>query len=228
MSNSQIISPTDLLHLYNKEMILLFDVSNGKHARKNYEQLHLKGALFVDLDTQLADIKEDCSSGRHPLPKLERFLELVASLGISKESHVVIYDDKNGANAAARFWWMLKAIGVEKVQVLDGGFQEAEKEFFPLSSDIETVKKAEPIQISDWMLPQVDMATVEKVSKDPNYLVIDVRDEARYQGLTEPIDLIAGHIPGAINIPFNSNLDENGLFKTPEELRKEYEWILGN
>jgi len=117
---SPIIQATELSALYNSQNLLIFDVSNGKNAFENYQRQHLDKAHFVDLNTQLAAIKEDfADGGRHPLPTLERFSETLSSLGISKESHVVVYDDKNGANATARFWWMLKAIGHEKVQVLD-------------------------------------------------------------------------------------------------------------
>jgi thiosulfate/3-mercaptopyruvate sulfurtransferase len=181
------------------------------------------------LNTQLADIKEDLSiGGRHPLPKLEDFLQTISNLGISPESHVIIYDDKNGANAAARFWWMLKAIGHEKVQVLDGGFQEAAKHDFPMCSKPTIIKPTDSYQISDWKLPTATIAEVENVSQSANHLVIDVREQARFNGETEPIDLIAGHIPGAKNVPFAENLDENGLFLAPDALKTKYENIFEN
>jgi len=179
------------------------------------------------LNSQLADIKENLSiGGRHPLPKIENFLETVANLGISSASHVVIYDDKNGSNAAARLWWMLKSIGHEKVQVLNGGFQEAEKIHFPTSSKIEIVTKTPTYKTKNWKLQIAKMEEVEKASQDKNQVVIDVRDVDRYNGETEPIDLVAGHIPGAINIPFTENLDENGLFLPPNELKEKYSKVL--
>ena len=105
---SPIIQASELLELYKSKNLVLIDTSNGKNAKENYEEKHLEGALFVDLNTQLADIKEDFSiGGRHPLPKIEDFAQTVANLGISSASRVVIYDDKNGSNAAARLWWML-------------------------------------------------------------------------------------------------------------------------
>lgn len=226
---SPLIQASQLLDLYNTENLIIVDVSNHKNAHSNYAAKHLKGAIFIDLDTQLADIKADASlGGRHPLPQLENFLTTLSLLGISPVSHVIVYDDKNGANAAARFWWMLRAIGHEKVQVLNGGMQEAEKNQLPMSSGIETPRPVQPFQADAWQLPTADMDIVEKNVQDDNHLVIDVRDAARYNGETEPIDLIAGHIPGAINVPFTENLDQNGLFLPPAELKAKYEKILGD
>jgi thiosulfate/3-mercaptopyruvate sulfurtransferase len=139
---------------------------------------------------------------------------------------VVIYDDVNGANAATRFWWMLKAIGHNNVQVLNGGLNEAERMGFPVNSKIETPRSVEPYEISAWKLPVADITEVENVSQHNDYLVIDVRDRKRYNGETEPIDLIAGHIPGAINVPYTSNLDDQGLFLSPAELKSKYQKIV--
>ena len=224
-----IIKVSELLKIYTSEKIIIADVSNGKDAKSNYESKHLEGAIFIDLNTQLADIKEDLSNGgRHPLPKLEDFLQTIATMGISPETHLVIYDDKNGANAAARFWWMMKAIGHEKVQVLDGGFQAAEKLNFPMSSEIKPLQPTNAYSIERWKLPTAAMDEVESASKSENHLVIDVRENGRYNGTFEPIDLVAGHIPGAINVPFVENLDENGLFLAPDVLKTKYENIFGN
>ena len=226
---SPIIQASELLQLYKSNDLVLIDVSSGKNAKLNYDEKHLEGALFVDLNTQLADIKEDFSlGGRHPLPNIQDFAATLSNLGILSKSHVVLYDNQNGANAAARFWWMLKAVGHEKVQVLNGGFQEAEKLHFPTSSKTEIATKTEPYKVDHWQLKTAEIEEVEKVAEDKNYIVIDVRDAARYRGETEPIDLIAGHIPGAINVPFTENLDENGLFLTPNELRTKYETVFGN
>ena len=135
MRISPIIEVDELLEIYKNSDVMIFDVSNSKNAKANYEAEHLEGALFIDLNTQLADIKSDFSKGgRHPLPKIEAFAKTLTDLGISKDKHIVIYDDKNGSNASARFWWMLKSVGHEKVQVLDGRLNQAKKNNFPLSS----------------------------------------------------------------------------------------------
>lgn len=222
---SPIIRASELLKIYKKENLVLVDASNNPRAA--YEKQHLDEALFVDVNTDLADIKEDLSKGgRHPLPDLKDFSETLAKLGISRDSHVVVYDDKNGANAAARFWWMLRSVGHKKVQVLDGGFQAAEQAGFPINANLVIPKKPGNYLAERWELPLADMNEVEKVSQDENQLVIDVREAARYLGEMEPIDLIPGHIPGAINVPLASNLNLNGLFLSPVELRKKYRELL--
>lgn len=229
MRISPIIEVDDLLRIYKNPDVMIFDVSNSKDAKANYEKEHLEGAFFIDLNTQLAEIKNDFSEGgRHPLPEITNFAKTLAEIGILKDKHIVIYDDKNGSNASARFWWMLKSIGHEKVQVLNGGINQAKKKHFPLSSKTEIIKRvSETYQIKKWKLPTIEIDEVERVSKNPNYLVVDVRDKERYDGKIEPIDLIAGHIPGAINIPFTENLDSNGLFITPKELKNKYKARFG-
>ena len=224
-----IIQASELLKLYKSKNLIIVDISNGKNAKANYDAKHLEGAIFVDLNTQLAEIKSDFSiGGRHPLPKVENFAKTLSNLGISKKSHIVIYDDKNGSNASARFWWMLKSIGHEKVQVINGGIKEVEKTNFPLSSKPEITNKSELYKVDNWKLKIAEIEEVEKVSKTKNHIVIDVRDAERYNGETEPIDLVAGHIPGAINVPFTENLDENGLFLPPNILKQKYEKVFGN
>lgn len=221
-----IIQATELLALYNTEGLLIFDLSNGKDAQINYNAKHLEGAFLIDLNTQLADIQTDAAiGGRHPLPTIEQFSITLASLGISPKSHVVIYDDKNGSNAAARFWWMLKAAGHQKVQVLNGGMEAAEKAGFPCNANSVTPLPCTPYPITNWQLAIAEMNEVEAVSQSENHIVIDVRDQGRYNGEYEPIDLIAGHIPGAINVPFSENLDEKGLFLSPNILKTKYEAI---
>lgn len=221
-----LVTATELLTLHQTSSIILIDASNGKNAYDNYLESHLQGALFVDLNTQLADIKEDVAvGGRHPLPTLKQFSKVLSSLGITPESHVVIYDDKNGANASARFWWMMKAVGHEKVQVLNGGKSTAEAVGFPLAQGIETLEKVGLYPVTNWQLPQVTMDEVEKATTNTNAIIIDVRETARYKGHVEPLDLIAGHIPNAVNVPFSTNLDENGLFLSPSTLKEKYETV---
>lgn len=224
---SPIIQASELLERYHSENLVLVDASGGKDAKNNYVGRHLDRALFVDINTQLADIKPDLSQGgRHPLPTLQQFSDVLTSLGITPKSHVVIYDDQLGANAAARFWWMLKSVGHEAVQVLDGGFQEAVRIGFPTQSGVTVSVSGAPYPVIKWKLPLSDLIAVEKVSQNKNYRVIDVRSRERYDGDTEPIDLIAGHIPGAINVPFTENLGANGHFLSPADLKKKYENIL--
>ncbi|GEP51876.1 sulfurtransferase [Flavobacterium noncentrifugens] len=222
-----IIQAQALANLYQTQKIIIAEAGNGAAARQDYDQLHLQNALYLDLDSQLAEVPENAANGgRHPLPKIEKFGETLISLGISKDDHIIIYDRKNGANAAARFWWMLKSAGFEKVQVLNGGFQAALQANLPMDDHLVIPQKVNPYPVDSWKLPTVGIKEVEAFASDPKSIVIDVREPIRYDGKTEPIDLVAGHIPGAINIPFAENLNANGEFLSPEVLRSKYERAL--
>lgn len=219
-----LIKARELKNLSPNNFILV-DTSFGKAT---YEAQHLEGAIYIDLNSQLSDIKPDASEGgRHPLPTIQQFSERLGQWGITPESHVIIYDNKNGAMSAARFWWMLKAIGHEKVQVLDGGIQAAIQEGFSTSTNYTALASTKPYPIGDWQLPTVDIDEVEIAASSINHIVVDVREADRYLGKTEPIDLVAGHIPGAINIPFAENLESNGQFKSPEVLHEKYQTAFG-
>lgn len=224
---SPLINPETLLAI--KDTAILIDARAGINAKEIYHSEHLKGARYIDLNKDLAAVTSDPSNGgRHPLPSLEKFSEVLSKLGISPSSLIIIYDDKNGSNAAARFWWMLKAIGHEKVQVLNGGLQAAIKIGFPLSSEMENFEPTDHYPVSDWKLAQANIDEVETARNNSENIVIDVRDKNRFDGLTEPLDLIAGHIPGAINIPFSENLDENGFYKPATVLAEKYSKIIGD
>lgn len=225
---SPIISPSELKNISTENLIIL-DARTGKDAIQNYLEKHIKGARFIDLDKDLAEIGENAAfGGRHPLPAPEKFAYTVSNLGITENSNIVIYDDKNGSNAAARAWWMLRSFGFENVQVLDGGIQAAEKNNMEFSSGEEAFGKAPLIKKENWKLPVSSLEEVENELKSNSSTVIDVRDAYRYRGESEPIDLVAGHIPGAINIPFSENLDEDGLFLSPETLKEKYTQLLQN
>ncbi|HOY13808.1 MAG TPA: rhodanese-like domain-containing protein, partial [Saprospiraceae bacterium] len=226
---SALISAQELELLYSQgASFVILDVSNHAMSRKNFETLHLKGAHFVDVNTQLSDIKQNLAEGgRHPLPTPTFFGQTLQSLGIYPESHVIVYDDNKGANAAARLWWMLKAQGHENVQVLEGGMDS------PLL-DVWKVNTATPdpspstYPVTDWQFPVVDMEKVEHMRKEKNSIVVDVRDAPRFRGEVEPIDLIAGHIPGAVNIPYYLNFTADGKFKSPAELNDMYQDSFGD
>ncbi|MHA4895417.1 sulfurtransferase [Pedobacter sp. PWIIR3] len=217
---SPIIQPEELVKLAGSENVVLVDASAGAKAR--YDEQHLAGAFFADVNDDLANIGDFAVGGRHPLPTFEQFSMVLAKFGISKDTHVIVYDDKNGGNAAARLWWMLRAIGHEKVQVVNGGFDAALKAGYPVDNHIEIPKAVPQYKITSWNLGLADMSEVEAVVKTEDHLVIDVRDANRYAGLTEPIDLVAGHIPGAINIPFTENLDASGRYLPPNVLKDKY------
>lgn len=232
MKISPIINAEELLNL-NRENVVIVDAGSGDSAYENYLTEHLEGALYVDLNKDLAAIPEDAKNGgRHPLPSLQNFEDILRHTGIDIHTHVIVYDDKNASNAAARFWWMLRSAGIEKVQVLNGGFKMAKTQGLSVTSDQlyppffsqekDPVKNVEKLSLKEWKLPRVDINFIEKNSENPDFLIIDVREKDRYDGKSEPIDQVAGHIPGAINIPFNENLNGDGTFKSPEILREKY------
>jgi thiosulfate/3-mercaptopyruvate sulfurtransferase len=224
-----IITSNQLIEAVQANEIVLIDATNSPTAFQNYTTSHLKGTLFVDVNTQLADIKEDVSiGGRHPLPTVEQFSKTLTDLGIEPETWVVVYDDKNGANAAARFWWMLRSIGHQKVQVLSGGIQAAIQAGFPTSSVVEIPNRVPSYRIDNWQWPTITLHEMTAMIQKDDFLVIDVRESQRFRGETEPIDLVAGHIPGATNIPFTANLDAEGFFLSPEELKAKYQKTFGN
>jgi thiosulfate/3-mercaptopyruvate sulfurtransferase len=228
MIQTPIIEVIDLLRIYRNPDVMIFDVSNCKEAKQQYEKEHLKGAAFIEMNEQLTTIDKDLSKGgRHPLPDLHVFSKTLSNLGITKNKNLVLYDVSNGSNAAARFWWMLRAVGHTQVQVLNGGFLQAKRNNFPMCSGIENYKSvSEVYPVENWILPTINIQEVENYLNHPNYLIVDVRNPERYKGSVEPIDLIAGHIPGAINIPFTENLDVNGMFLSPDSIRKKYESFL--
>ena len=227
---SPLIEAEELLLI--KDSVKIFDIGNGALALENYQKNHLENAIFIDVNIHLSEIKESkADGGRHPLPTVENFKTTLQNLGISSQNHLVLYDMNFGANAAARFWWMLRAIGHKKVQVLNGGIKAAEKIGFPFFNQIPEVQltKNENLDYYDnWQYPLVTMNDIIKFSKNHEKLIIDVRESGRYNGEYEPIDLVAGHIPNAVNFPFQKNLDKEGKFLNPEILKNLYLEFLGS
>lgn len=227
--NSPVINAGDLLKLISgHQKPVLIDARTGPTAKENYDAGHLDTAQFVDLEKDLSQKSGDAANGgRHPLPPVKKFAAFLGNLGIDSSTHVVVYDDKNGANAAARFWWMMKAINHENIQVLDGGLKAAIDAGLPLTVETFTAVPKAAYPVDEWKLLVVDGDTVAKAVADDTYKVIDVREGFRYRGESEPIDTVAGHIPGAINIPFAGNLAESGRFLTIEQLNAKYKDAIG-
>ncbi|NUN15900.1 MAG: sulfurtransferase [Myxococcales bacterium] len=230
-----ILSPEQLASwIRSGDAPFVFDARIGPDARDSYLTSHIQGAIFADVNLDLAgDLSRPEELGRHPLPPLDSFLGWLASLGISKTTRVVAYDDQSGANAAARLWWMLRATGHTQVAIVDGGIQAAIAASVPMESGMPERK---PVAVaadnnpalSTWSLPTVDITEVDRYRADPNWKLIDVRSAPRYRGEMEPIDPLAGHIPGAISVPYTENLDEHGRFLPKDTLRKLYAQILQN
>lgn len=224
-----LIKPDELARLLDHNVpIVLIDARAGLDAKEKYLTSHLKSAAFVHLENDLSNIGNPKNGGRHPLPDTSVFGKTLGRLGIDTDSHVVVYDDKNASNAAARFWWMVRASGHTKVQVIDGGFEMAVKAGIPTAAGDEIPAAKAPYVVEEWQLPTVNMDRVKKAANDDEFIVIDVRDAVRYRGIKEPFDLIAGHIPGAINVPYIDNLDTAGRFLPPQDLRDKYTTLIGN
>lgn len=195
-----------------------WDLTDREKGRATYEQGHIPGAVFVDLDADLA--APPGARGRHPLPDPDDFAATLGSLGISPESHVVVYDDAGG-RVAARLWWMLRSIGHEKIQLLDGGYQAWLDAGHAIQTGPVTPEPA------DYPGP-VRFTGVVGADELEDKTVIDARADARYRGEVEPVDPEPGHIPGALNIPTDANLDETGRFRDARDLASEYSRLAGD
>ncbi|WP_375583074.1 sulfurtransferase [Cyclobacterium xiamenense] len=224
-SGSQpLLSPPALAARMQEPNVVLVDACFDKEA---YKKQHLRGAIHVSLNEDLSDIKEDpAAGGRHPLPSPEDFGKTLGKLGINPDSQVIVYDDKLAGMSAARFWWMLRAVGHSRVQVLDGGIQAAIAAGFPTASGEELPTAGADYPVQQWRLPLAEMEEVGRKAGAEDGRVIDVREAVRYSGASEPIDLVAGHIPGALNVPFSENLGEDGFFLPAGTLKAKYERIL--
>ncbi|UOQ71407.1 sulfurtransferase [Hymenobacter cellulosilyticus] len=208
-----LLSAQELRQRLATESLVLLDARSGPEARARYQAAHLPGALFVDLEHDLARPTDNAAQGgRHPLPPVRDFAHLLGCLGISPETPVVVYDDKNGANAAARVWWMLRSAGHAAVQVLDGGLDAALAAGLTTTDAVEQAHPVAPYSLTGWQLPLASTDKVREASETGSALIIDVREAPRYRGETEPIDLVAGHIPGARNVPFAGNLTAAGQY----------------
>jgi thiosulfate/3-mercaptopyruvate sulfurtransferase len=219
MPSRYLVSPTDV-----PMGARLIDARPTPAGRAAYEEAHLARAAHVDLDQDLAGPVEDAADGgRHPLPPVDVFAALVGRLGIGPDVDVVVYDDQAGANAAARFYWMLRALGHARVAVLDGGLAAALAKGMPTERGVYEPSPRPPYPAHAWSLPLADIDEVAEAASDPSRVVLDVRTAARYRGDTEPYDPIAGHIPGAKNLFFGENLDGAGRFLSVDALREKYE-----
>jgi thiosulfate/3-mercaptopyruvate sulfurtransferase len=183
---------------------------------------HLPGAVYFDLEQDLSAPKAE-HGGRHPLPDISELANKLGKRGIGNEHHVIAYDDQGGA-MAGRFWWLLRYMGHENVSVLNGSFSRWKAEGHRTTADIAPVLETTftPHIQSDML---VHMNEVRTKLGDPNTILIDSREERRYLGLEEPIDPVAGHIPGAVNHFWKDSLREDGTFKSPEEQQERFREI---
>ena len=187
----------------------------GPPAREKYDDGHIPGAVFADLDR---DLSRHGGPGRHPFPSEEQFAQVLSRWGVDPATHVVVYDD-SGGSIAARLWFMLRAYGHEKGSVLDGGIRAWTEAALPLTREEPRIA---PAPLRKLRLDRSRLADVEEVQARKAVL-LDARAPERYRGEVEPLDKKKGHIPGALNAPLQANLTPAQRFLPPEELRKLYE-----
>lgn len=188
---------------------------DGTKDKSTYLAGHLPGAVYVDLGTELA-APASPGRGRHPLPDPEDFAAAMARAGVSDDATVVVYDDADGSQAS-RLVWMLRAVGVEAA-VLDGGLTAWREGGGEIATD-DVVPEPGAFTPRPW--GEHVIATPDEAASG-RYTVIDARAPERYCGETEPIDPRAGHIPGAVNVPYAGNVDDQGRFLAPEALRARF------
>ena len=231
MIYSALISCSDLArNLNNQDWVIVdcrFDLSNPEFGRQAYYKSHLPGAVYAHLEEDLSGQVTRGLSGRHPLPSAESLAVKLGNWGIDNSCQVVAYDAAGGSMAAARFWWLLKWLGHERVAVLDGGWPAWVKANLAVTSEVAAYRSRRffPRLITGLTVDATELISGESAKE---WIIIDVRSPERFRGEVEPIDPVAGHIPGAVNAPYTSNLDEDGFFLTPEELRMKYQSLLGN
>jgi thiosulfate/3-mercaptopyruvate sulfurtransferase len=193
-----------------------FNLNDTNYGRNEYKKGHIPGAMYAHLDEDLSGPVIQGETGRHPLPDIENLCQKLGSWGIDNRSQVVVYDDKFGA-IAARLWWLLRFLNHKKVAVLNGAWQGWLKLKYPTQTKEPKpeIKKFVP-DIQESM--KIDTDFIQENIQTKKDILIDSRASERYLGKVEPIDPIAGHIPGAINLPFAENIDDCGKFLPKEKL----------
>lgn len=202
-----------------------FDLSQPEAGEAAYQESHIPGALYAHLDHDLSGPVTE-TSGRHPLPDPDRLAVTFGAWGIGPDTQVVCYDAQ--ANAyASRLWWLLRWMGHSRVAVLDGGLEQWEEEKRPLDN---LTPHVAPAEFRGKPNPHLLISTDELASLLGNNdnCLIDARAPERYSGEKEPIDSRAGHIPGAINLPYRTNLDSCDCYLPPEALKKMYQRVIGD
>jgi len=229
MSYTNLISATNLNPHINDNNWIIFDcrfsLADADAGAQAYRKGHLPNARYVHLNKDLSSAVTDLT-GRHPLPNFSLLAKKLGLWGVSNQSQIVVYDDAGGA-FAGRFWWLLRCMGHEKVAVLDGGIQQWQKQGYALSTILPTPKAAAfrvYLDESRWLAAaQVRDQLATKAIK-----LVDARTPERFRGEQEPIDPVAGHIPGALNRPFQLNLGSDGRFLPADQLRRQFIQLLAD
>jgi len=225
-----IISAEEVLPLLGKQSLVFVDcrynLQDHEKGKQDYLLDHIPGAVYAHLKYDLAGPVVSGKTSRHPLPDIQIFSGKLSDWGIDSSIQVVAYDDNNGS-MAARLWWLLKWLGHDKVAGLDGGYDCWKKNGFPVSTNIPSPEQKTfvPHPHSEMLVNSKEV--LQNISSKTKIL-IDSRDEERYRGAIEPIDPIAGHIPGAENHFYMHNVDTSGKFKPPSVLKNQFLPLAGN
>jgi thiosulfate/3-mercaptopyruvate sulfurtransferase len=208
-----------------------FDLAKPEAGYTQYLESHIAGAVYANLDNDLS-AKGDAnaaSGGRHPLPSREKFAAWLSSIGFTNDMQAIAYD-RNNTMVAGRLWWMLQWLGHERVAVLDGGFQTYVASQAILTNGLESKhpasQSAKGFQLGQPKVALVDATFINPLIGSARAAIIDARATPRYKGEVEPLDPVAGHIPSALNRPFTQNFDGSGCFKSPAQLRSEFDQLL--
>ena len=229
MKYNTIISAEELNeNLDNPDWVIMdcrFSLSDPDAGFRLYRHEHIPHARFADLDEDLSGPKTDFR-GRHPLPDFSQLVKKLGEWGINNNAQVIVYDDLSGT-FAGRLWWLLRCLGHYQVAVLDGGLKYWEKKGYPITTALPAIKTTvfRPYPGDDCRLTA---RMLEDSLAQKNICLIDARTEERFLGKHEAIDPVAGHVPGAINRPFQLNLTEEGKFLPPQQLRQEFERLIKN
>lgn len=237
-----LISPEQLQALQAAKARLMvfdctFDLMDPASGEKQYLQAHIPGAVYADLDHALSDKGTPdartgapqphpgaASGGRHPLPSREKFAMWLSGVGFANDMQAVVYD-RNNANYCGRLWWMLKWAGHDAVAALDGGLQAWQAAGGEVRSGTEPSHFQSNFELGE---PLRRLVVTEEVAQGlgRGQTLIDARAPQRFRGEVEPLDPVAGHIPGALNRPFAQNIGPDGRFKPPQQLRAEFDALL--
>lgn len=228
MNPSPLISAADLMaHLDDPNWLVVdcrFSLADTERGRREYSRSHIPGAVYAHIDEDLSSPVVPGVTGRHPLPDPISLAVQLSNWGANSDTMIVAYDDAGGAHAA-RLWWLLGWLGHDLAAVLDGGWQAWQAAGYPETDTM-------PRRSQGIFLPYprseriVNADFVKANNHNSDYIIADSRDPQRYAGLNETIDPVAGHIPGAVNVPYMANLQPDGRFQDPDALRQRFEKLL--
>lgn len=224
-----LIDATELAALPPEAVLIVdcrFELSDPSKGERDYREGHIPGAVYASLDRDLSDLSRQAEGlGRHPLPLESVFNALLSRWCWHRDLQVVSYDCAGGAVAAARLWWLLRLVGVRGAAVLNGGYAAWLAEGLPVATGESPARQASTLSLHyDPNQVLVDHAAVRDGAAGQ---LLDARGAPRYRGDVEPLDRVAGHVPGALSRPYADNLGRDGHFKSPAQLRGEFAAVLG-